>query len=142
MLKIIIAQFALVLFLLLLGCDQNNYNAPMKTEARTDILSLSKFIQLPIQPVSAQWQTADIIKSATRAPGPRDWGLIAMLEFNKDDLATLVSKAEQHEGPAQIPASQFHAWLPDRVKDKFKLDEGGQFYSTATAAKDAVAFSL
>lgn len=140
--KINKSNFAVIfLSLLIFGCAEKEHGEQMKTEPKTDIVALSRFIQLPIQPVSVLWQTADITNN-TNSPGPKDWALLALVEFKQDELVALHNKVGQHKGPVQIPTSQFHGWLPDDIKDKFSMDENNLFYSTSMEAKEAEAFAL
>jgi len=109
--------------------------------AKTDIDQLAKFINLPSQPVAVSWSTADIGLANERSPGPDDWGLVALLEFEKDDLLKMIN-ASAPSNNHQIPKEMLVPWLIalekkhfDKTSDDQFLQFTGKTYSAEVFAK-------
>jgi len=133
--------FITSLILLILSCSDNN-NGKMMPIANTDIDTLQKFINLPKTPIKATWETGDIVKGNSNVPGPKDWALIALLEFDKNDIIEIIKQSTTNASKtANIPKSHFSTWLPDEISSQFSIDSSGGYYQSSSATHDASLFS-
>jgi len=133
--------FITSLILLILSCSDNNNGKSMLT-ANTDIDTLVKFINLPKTPIKATWETGDIIKGNSTVPGPKDWALIALLEFDKNDVTEFIKQSTSNTSKtANIPKSHFSSWLPVEISSKFSIDSSGGYYQSSSTTHDATLFS-
>jgi hypothetical protein len=82
----------------------------------TDTARLSRFINLPYQPVSVRWQT-------TQRPGGNDWSLTALLELKPEDVRGLMKSATKL-GPGRIDRAELKAWFPSSLKERYGGEPG------------------
>lgn len=132
-----------ILFLLsAFGCNYSDTEEKMSTtssQPQTELATLERLINLPVKPVAVKWQVNNVVAGQSTAPGPNDWGVIALINFKEDDLQTLTTKPSPTTA-AGVPANAALPWLAEIIKSKFKLDETGKFYISQVTTLDAEQF--
>ena len=134
---------ASMLFLLsAFGCSQDNTGEKMSTNSsqpQTEIATLERLINFPVKPVTVKWQVNNVVVGQSTAPGPSDWGVVALINVKEEDLKILTAKTSPNTA-ASMPANAVQPWLAEIIKSKFKLDETGKFYTSQVATLNAEQF--
>jgi len=123
------------------GCNENNNDVQMHNDANTDVKQLRKFIQLPKEPVTVKWQSGDVVATSDQSvPGPKDWGLVAVLEFKPNDISELIvlSNVKEQSRAASLPENFMWDWVEQVLDAKSK--KINNFYKIDGAARNADIF--
>lgn len=137
--------FLLIVILTILSpaCSENNTGVPMQNNFKTDVALLKKLIELPKEPLTVKWQTGDTVtpQSQSLAPGPTDWGLIAIIEFKSNDLAELVSStaAVTNKKAAILPENLMWDWVKQALGTSSK--KADKYYTLDGTPRNVDIFS-
>lgn len=74
----------------LIGCNNASNNQEKIAEMNTDIIALKRFVKLPADVESCEWQTGEF------APGG-DWWLAAVLSVKAEDLSKFLPEPSNQE---------------------------------------------
>ena len=118
----------LICLLAIAGCRDEKRSASFQTPEETDVqrhyetdqAKLQKLIQLGAAPSSVRWQTFE--KGANHdGLGPRDWGLIAVLEYDEATMQRIRGQvtAKQIDQDLQVGADLAQSWFPDEIRSSF-----------------------
>lgn len=92
------------------GGKNETYNKP-----NTDIEELKKYIDIPINLVSAKWE---VIQYGTGELGPSDFAIIAELEINKMDYKKLNEQSNLNN-EISLKDSLLRNWISDDIRNLF-----------------------
>ena len=115
---------------LAVGCSAYSPQLPtiteesvMPTSYQTDIVELSKFIQLPAQPIEARWQTAEK-GTRTGGIGPTDYEGMAVLEYDTATVQLLRDQMLEQTSPTELYVTKdfVKPWFPHDVQQMFVTD--------------------
>lgn len=140
--KILNYVTAVIFLLSAVGCSQETPAEKMSISSsspQTDIAALERLISLPVQPVTVKWSLGKVVAGQSTAIGPDDWGVVALISLNEEDLNVL-SQTPSPATATGLPAYLIQPWLTDIVQAKFKPDSTGQFYIPQTASLKAEQF--
>ncbi len=142
---------ALACLLVLAGCGPASGQRTAPTTAApipTDVPGLSRFINLPVQPVQVQWQVNEKGSGDRMAIGPTDIELVAVLRLDPQGLQALRSQLTEQTGPAELfVAPDFvQPWFPASIQRRFVADPAhpdllrlaGVRYEPAPFARDGL----
>ena len=124
------------------ACSENNTGVPMQNNAKTDVELLRKFIELPKAPLSVKWQTGDMVTAQNQSTlGPKDWGLVAILEFKSDDITELAAASGVIENKKTVALPETFMW--DWVKPALGVhsEKVNHYYPLEGTARKADVFS-
>lgn len=135
--KVLLAPALLILFIT--ACQEENQQTPSSQRAsntgdyETSIQDLSKWIILPDQPLKAKWKIERLgEKNQSRLPGPTDYKLKAIIEFDKKTADKIKKEAKEPDTGVGVrwDEKDFKDWYPPEMKDHFGKDEMfPEFYS-------------
>ena len=142
---------ALACLLVLAGCGPafGQRTAPTTAPAPipTDVPGLSRFINLPVQPVQVQWRVNEK-GSGGAAIGPTDIELVAVLRLDPQGLQALRGQLAEQTSPAELfVAPDFvQPWFPAPIQRRFVADPAhpdllrlaGVRYEPAPFARDGL----
>lgn len=116
--------FLIILSIFFVSCTpQTKESVPQKDTSMTsstNVKDLEKFVTLPYAPVTAEWQIIEMGIS-TIDIGPKDWGIIAVLEFDPTIVEKIVASISQEEIQRDLFVNQEFppTWLPSEISNKF-----------------------
>ena len=141
---------ALACLLALAGCGPASGQRAAPTTAApipTDVPGLSRFINLPVQPVQVQWRVNEK-GSGGAAIGPTDIELVAVLRLDPQGLQALRGQLTEQTSPAELfVAPDFvQPWFPAPIQRRFVADPAhpdllrlaGVRYEPAPFARDGL----
>lgn len=105
---------------------------------QTDLTSLKRLMTLPAEPVSVKWSNANLVENIGQSPGPNDWGLLALLEYETPIVNELLAKQITLKA-ASIPTTLPLAELVDAHRH-FKIDGNKPYFVFEGEAKEATLF--
>ncbi len=115
----------------------------MEPTYETDLAKLEKFIRLAEKPRSVRWQIFDKTTVDTGGIGPKDWGLVAVLEYDETTAQALQSQAAQ--SPMQrelyVNADFVRDWFPDSVRQSFVKDANSDYLKLTLPRYEPAAFA-
>lgn len=106
----------------------------------TDLATLGRLINMPIVPTAARWQTNSLVTAPSPAPGPNDWGLVAVLEMDEDELSQLLAKSSA-TGQMSLPESLVSPWVREKLGSKLERDASGGYFRVEGQALEAGSFT-
>lgn len=108
------------LWLVLVGCGKSTQ--PAADTVRTDIEGLATLINLPAQPTKVVWVSKPLGVANSRAPGPTDLELHAVVTFAPADLEAIRQQAVPQGGVVEWREAYFKPWYPASVRESFEQD--------------------
>ena len=121
------------LWLVLVGCGAAA--EPVADTVRTDVEGLTTLINLPAQPTTALWVSKPLGVANSRAPGPTDLELHAVVTFDPADLEIIRQQAVPLGGVVEWPEAYFKPWYPISVRESF--DQDGAIFRLTVPTYDA-----
>lgn len=118
---------ALACLLALAGCmpaaGQRTPLTPAAAPYPTDVSTLSRFIDLPVQPTRVQWQVREK-GGGGAAIGPTDIERMAVLQLDQEGLQALQGLLTGQTSPAELfVAGDFlQPWFPEPIQRLFVVD--------------------
>jgi len=72
---------------------------PVAPSEGDDVATLATLVNLPASPLSAHWSVGPMASESSRAPGPDDWYLDAILAFAPSDAARVTGVDVFYKSP-------------------------------------------
>jgi len=127
----------IALFGFLVACTSQAEGPPyVRTPASSDLQTFAKYVNLPEKPKAVTFETFYRAKPS-RAPGPTDWSLMAVLTYDPAALQRIKEQGHQQKDPVMLDANEIRPWFPQAVKDTLVSsgNQGSRFASPAYQAK-------
>jgi hypothetical protein len=122
------------------GCseERNVAKGPMPS---SDVSALSRFVTLPAMPQRVMWQTVPLGRAGS--PGPNDWALVALLEFDETTAHAILSRSRvtSADRSVTIPKELVLQWFPSPLKQQLKAAQDANGFTLNAVAYDASAFA-
>jgi hypothetical protein len=108
----------------------------VRTPASSDMQAFEKYVNLPEKPKAVTFETFYRAKPS-RAPGPMDWSLMAVLTYDPAALERIKERARQQKDPVMLDSGEVRPWFPQTIKDALVSSsrQGSRFAGTAYKAK-------
>jgi hypothetical protein len=113
-----------------------NESTGKNVEVKTDIEGLEKQINLPVRPREVKWTAEVFDNSKGTVPGPTDYRLTALLEYDEKSAAELVEKLEAQTAEKTSGNADVKSWFPDEVKKEAKTLDGRTYLEGAKYLPD------
>lgn len=88
-------------------------NSPTPADVSRDIEALGKTIGLPVRPRAAVWNAQKLGNANNQVPGPTDYRLVAVFEFDEAGVKTLLEKIGETSPAAAV---RIENWFPEELK--------------------------
>lgn len=98
------------------GRGNTNSATGKQAEVRNDIEALARTINLPVRPTEALWQIKTMGVENSRAPGPTDYQLTAVLKFDAANTAILLERLGESSAPKPTDNVEIAEWFPEEIK--------------------------
>lgn len=94
----------------------------------TDVAKLQRLIRLPAVPQAATWEIVNYGLSNTTDLGPSDWGIIVVLTYDEDTLASLRANpaAVKIKRDLKVAQSFLRDWYPPAIVESFQPDSASE----------------
>lgn len=114
-------------------------NSPA-SNVQTDLTTLKRLINFTVTPISAKWESSQVTNTQSTAPGPDDWGLVALIELSDADMQKLRAQTEPAPGIG-LPTYLAKPWLQKTIDTVFYLDKDSKYYLSKAKSTSAAEFS-
>lgn len=104
-----------------------------KAKVESDIAALEKQIKLPAgaRPVSAKWTAETLDNSEGVVPGPTDYRLTALLEYDEKGAAELTRRLESQKSEKSLGNAELESWFPESLKKQAATVDGRTYLEGA-----------
>lgn len=135
-------KFAWIFIFAIAGCGASLSEPPAPTVDVTapnhDVQALAQIIKLNPLPQQVSWvQYAQ--GQPSRAPGPTDYVLIAVLEY--DEVPDFGSQLTQQTGSVTVNSGFMQTWFPMAVQEAFEDDPDTNILRLKVASYDATPYT-
>lgn len=117
-----------------------NMNASAETkkdEVSENIDDLARRINLPVRPVAAKWSAKVLGKENSTAPGPTDYALTAVLQFDEAGAGELVRRLDEKPAEKKSDSIEVEEWFPEETKKAAQERDGAAVVTGPNYRPDA-----
>lgn len=125
-----------------LNSDNANSNNSAQTNANSannpakdDVAELLTIVRLPEVPEEVVWREETLGKNNDRAPGPNDRKLVAVLKYDAETAALLVTQIEKSKKPEQSEIGAEN-WFPEELIAQSQISGNEMLKGTTYGAND------
>lgn len=105
-------------------------------KVETDISALEKQINLTARPVAAKWTAETLDNSKGAVPGPTDYRLTALLEYDEKSAAELARRLDSRTSEKSLGNADVQSWFSEPVKREAKTVDGRTYLEGARYSAD------